>query len=506
MTACSRNDCEQTRRERELYRRLLELGRCEELSPLLAEALALIVELTGAKKGYLALYHEGQDEPGWSISRGCSDEELGGIRREISRGVIAETLATGRTITTESARRDPRFQERASVMSLALEAVLCTPVGAPVPLGVLYLQEPAAGGPFRDEDRWYAEVFAGHLVPFVDRLLSRERQRDPTRESRARLQVAGIIGRSAAMAELLLKLEGAARFDVAVLLTGPSGTGKTALARAIHDNSPRARRPFVELNCAAVPEALFESELFGAMPGAHSTAIKRLQGKISAAEGGTLLLDEIGELPLSVQAKLLQFLQSKSYFPLGGAAPERADVRVIAATNIDLEAALTRRAFREDLYYRLSVMPLRVPALSERREDIPLLVEHFCRETCRQHNLPRLTATQAALHAAELAGWPGNVRQLAHAVEVAAIRAAVEGAERLERRHLFPELEGAARPSQQMTFQDATRRFQRDLLAASLSETGWNIAETARQLELARSHVYRLIDAFGLRQPERDRT
>src|SRR5262249_36164576 len=153
---------------------------------------------------------------------------------------------------------------------------------------------------------------------------------DATKPLRARLKLEGLAGRSRALAEVFRQVESAARFEISVLLTGPSGTGKTALARAIHDNSQRAGKPFLELNCAALPETLFESELFGAVPGAHSTATRKIQGKLAAAQGGTIFLDEIGELSLNIQSKLLQFLQSKEYFPLGSAKPEKADVRILA--------------------------------------------------------------------------------------------------------------------------------------------------------------------------------
>lgn len=488
--------------ERDLYWRLLELGAQADLGPFLAEALALIVGVTGAKKGYLALYDD-RDEAGdarFSIARGCTEAEVRDIRQTISQGIIARAMATGQTIHTASAQRDPRFHDNTSVRSNRIEAVLCAPVGANPPLGVLYLQGRDARGPFTDEDLRRAEAFARHLTPFVDRLMVKERARDDgTLALRQRLRLEGLIGRSRALADALAQLEGAARFDVPLLLTGASGTGKTAFARAIHDNSARARGPFVELNCAALPETLFESELFGAAQGAHSTATRKLLGKIAAAEGGTLFLDEVGETPLAVQAKLLQFLQSREYFPLGQSRAERADVRVITATNRDLAAASTARTFREDLYYRLNVMQIRVPSLAERRDDVALLAQHFCVDTCQRHRLPALTLTASAVRAAENTEWPGNVRQLAHAVEVAVIRAAVERAQSVERRHLFPELPPDPGPDATgLSFQELTRRYQRQVLVETLEATRWNISETARRLDLARSHIYNLVQAFDL--------
>src|SRR6185503_5405365 len=194
---------------------------------------------------------------------------------------------------------------------------------------------------------------------------------------RRTLKASAIIGKSRALAGVLTQAAAAAPLDVTVLLTGPSGTGKTQLARVIHESSPRARGPFVELNCAALPEALLESELFGVLPGAHSTATRKIAGKVAAAEGGTLFLDEIGELKPAAQAKLLKLLESREYYPLGATHPVCADVRVIAATNLDIKAAVQRKDFREDLFYRLQVLPIRLPSLAERREDVALLAEHF---------------------------------------------------------------------------------------------------------------------------------
>jgi Nif-specific regulatory protein len=266
----------------------------------------------------------------------------------------------------------------------------------------------------------------------------------------------------------------------------------------IHDNGPRAARRFIELNCAAVPETLLESELFGALPGAHSTATRRIEGKVAAAEGGTLMLDEIGELAPAAQAKLLQLLQSKEYFPLGANKAERADVRVIAATNLDLQHAVAERRFREDLLFRLQVLPIRMPTLAERREDIPELAAYFCARACERHGLPRKELSPSALRAIESSEWPGNLRQLSHTMEAAIIRAAGEDSALIEIAHVFPEGPSDTAADAALNFQEATRRFQANLLRQTLEETQWNIVESARRLDLARSHVYNLIKAFGL--------
>lgn len=494
-------------RERDLYLRLLELGHRQEVEPFLRDALALIVETIGARQGYLELTDErtGPGEPRWWIAHGLSESESLGVRDAISRGIIAETIATGQTIVTLSALLDPRFSGRDSVRRARIEAVLCAPVGADPPRGVLYLQGRVAAGPFPDEDTRLAETFCRHLAPLVDRIVGHGRQaEDATRPVRQKLRLDAVVGRSPALAMVLQQVALVAPLEVSVLLTGATGTGKSQLARVIHDNSPRAGRSFIEVNCPALPESLIESELFGALPGAHSTATHRIEGKVAAAAGGTLFLDEIADLPLPAQAKVLQLLQSKQYYPLGAARPVVADVRLIAATNMDLEAAVAERRLREDLFYRLQVLPLRVPSLAERREDLAELATFFCTTACDRHHLPRLALSPTAIRVVEATEWPGNVRQLANTVEAAVIRAAGEGARQVERHHLFPERPGAAARAdvseEPPSFQEHTRRFQAKLLRETLEASDWNVVETARRLDLARSHVYNLIRAFGLQR------
>jgi Nif-specific regulatory protein len=495
--AAPRTEIDHLRLERDLFLRLLELGDRDDLLPFLSDALRLVVEVTSAQKGYLEL--RGARRAPFSISTGFTDAELSEARRAISTGIIAEAIASGRTVSTASALEDPRFRAQQSVQAQRLQAVLCAPVGRGAPLGVVYLAGRAAPGPFPEEDRAHAELFAQHLAPLADRLLAREEaaaSADHTAPLRARLVISGIAGASRALAEVFRQVLVAAPVPVAVLVTGESGTGKTAIARALHDSSPRARGPFVELNCAAIPETLFESELFGAEKGAHSTATRRLEGKVDAARGGTLFLDEVGEIPLTVQSKLLTFLQSRRYYRLGGTAALDADVRVVAATNADLPELCAARRFREDLYYRLNVLEVRVPPLRERPEDVAPIAEAIAAALGKAHDraVPLSRAAKIALAESE---WPGNVRQLENVLARGWATALSEGAASIEPRHLFPEraAEGGGGPE---TYEDAMRRFQARFLREALEESGWNVSETGRRLGLSRSHLNDLIKAHGL--------
>nr|HEX4319171.1 sigma 54-interacting transcriptional regulator [Kofleriaceae bacterium] len=493
--------------ERAFYRRLLDLGAQLEVEPLLDQALALIAEVTGAKTAYLELSdddaaprdsRDARDEPRFWRAHGLSAADIATVRATISRGIIGRAIADGVTVETPSAAADPRFEDLRSVQLHGIDAVLCAPVGTPA-VGAIYLQGRATAGSFTTADRERVELFARQLAPLADRLASRwpGRRVDHTRSVRKRFRCEALIGRSEALARVLGEASHVAPLAVSVLITGATGTGKSLLARAIADNSRRAGRPFVAINCAAIPEALIESELFGAEKGAHSTATARVLGKLAAAAGGTLFLDEVAELSLAAQAKLLQLLQEQQYYPLGASAPVAADVRVISATHQDLKARVASRQFRDDLYYRLHVLPLAMPSLAERRDDVPELVEQFCADACRRHELRPLRVARRALQACADAAWPGNLRELANAIEAAVVRAHIDGSDTLGEHHVFP---AAKAVDDAPSLHEATRQFRARYVRETLERLDWDVAEAARALDLARSHLYALIADYGLRR------
>jgi DNA-binding NtrC family response regulator len=254
------------------------------------------------------------------------------------------------------------------------------------------------------------------------------------------------------------------------------------------------------VNCAAIPENLIESELFGHEKGSFTGATERRRGRFEQAGGGTIFLDEVAELSRAAQSKLLRVLQEGRFERVGGTATLESGARVIAATNADLQQHLASGRFREDLFYRLNVLPIHVPSLAERRGDVIALARHFAERACRRHRLADLPLSGEAETSIEAAEWPGNVRQLENAVEAAVIRAAGEDAHHVGTSHLFPDHAPAALEESGLSLQQATRRFQRDLLRRTISEADGNIAETARRLGIARTHVYNLIKSLGLQR------
>ena len=315
-----------------------------------------------------------------------------------------------------------------------------------------------------------------------------------------------IVGKSPVIHELIAQIERVAATPARVLITGENGTGKELVARALHRNSPRAKKPFVEVNCAAIPQELIESELFGHMRGSFTGAVQDRAGKFEQADGGTLFLDEIGDMSLAAQAKVLRVLQEGEVTRIGGAKPRRVDVRVIAATNKRLEDEITSGRFREDLFYRLNVVPLHVPALRDRREDIPLLVAHFLDRYAHEGGVVRASIDRAALDRLTAFDWPGNVRELRNTIERLGILSdgPTIGADDVERlvgtRDVDVATVGAIQSSR--TYEEFKESAERSFLLVRLREHDWNVAETARALQMPRSNLYKKIERHHLERDE----
>jgi two-component system nitrogen regulation response regulator NtrX len=312
-----------------------------------------------------------------------------------------------------------------------------------------------------------------------------------------------IIGESAPIRALRAQIATAAPTSGRVLIHGENGSGKELVARAIHALSARAEQPFVEVNCAAIPEELIESELFGHERGAFTGALARRRGKFETADRGTLFLDEIGDMSLKTQAKVLRVLEEQAFERVGGRETLRVDVRVIAASNRDVVSLIAQGAFREDLFYRLNVIPIEVPPLRTRKEDVPALVEHFIRVFCAENGKRLKTVASSALTYFMTYEWPGNVRELRNMVERLVIMVPGDTivAEDLPP-PLRPKTEAGAAPGDGKPLKEARDSFERAYILAELRAQDWNMTRTAERLGIERSHLYRKIRAYGITPPK----
>ncbi len=302
-----------------------------------------------------------------------------------------------------------------------------------------------------------------------------------------------VVARSPAMQRLFQQIAQVADSDATILLFGETGTGKEVLARVIHTNSRRGKGPFVALNCAAIPETLFESELFGHVRGAFTSAHGPKRGLFQSANGGTLFLDEIGEMPLSMQVKLLRAVQEREVREVGAEFAMKVDVRIIAATNKDLGEAVKNGSFRNDLYYRISVVPLFIPPLRDRRDDIPLLAQHFLKQSIGRANKDIRGFTPAAMHRLMVNPWPGNVRELENAIE----KAVVMSRQDMITPDLLPAV-GVSPDSPLKPLTEAKEEFEKTYLKNVLQLTGGNISRAAQFAGRYRADFYKMLKKYGL--------
>ena len=360
---------------------------------------------------------------------------------------------------------------------------------------------------------WYLEKpFEHGNLDFVRRLAEqaiehgrlKAENRALHRQLRTRYRFDNIVGESPSLRRVLKLVERVAHTDSTVLIRGESGTGKELVARAIHFNSARADRGLVTVNCGAIPEELLESELFGHVRGAFTNAIQNREGRFSLANGGTIFLDEIGDMSLNLQVKLLRVLQEQTFEPVGSSKTVQLNVRIIAATNQELETAIAEKRFREDLFYRLNVIPVEVPPLRERREDIPLLVRHFIERANKDREQRVAGISEAALARLVDFRWPGNVRELENLIErMVVLRGSGEiGLEDLPETHARP---GGAPPAAAprvpasgIAFNEIVDRFESDLILQALEQTQWNKNRAARLLGLNRTTLIEKIKKKGL--------
>ena len=445
-------------------------------------AMRLLDERLGVKRAALFMADSRHRVLTIEAAYGTSTDDF---RPRYGQGVAGRVAEFGRPIVVPSVRQEPMalselvdlegwYGQHLSLVSVPL-SIRGRSTGA---LSVYFAFDPSA--PFATRlglVQVVASVIAQGLR--ADPPALEDGGRDPS-DGEA-FEYANMIGTSAAMRQVYEEIGQVAGTTATALILGESGTGKELVAQAIHANSDRARQPFVTINGAAFPEGLFESELFGHERGAFTGAVSRKKGRLDLAQGGTLFLDEIGDLPLSTQVKLLRVLQFREFERVGGTETLKADVRLIAATNKDMERAVTAGAFREDLYYRLNVFTITLPPLRDRRADVPALVEYFLGKYSSAHRRKVRRIASGALDVLCQYAWPGNVRELENAIERAVV--SCEGSV-IEEQHLPKAIRGIARVASEkkQTLADAVEQLERQMIADALRQSQGNLARAARSL------------------------
>ncbi len=461
-----------------------------DLARLLDELLDALVEVTQADKGFLILLQDG--EMSVRAARNVARETIEGAVSRVSDSIVRKVVETGKPLVVADALHDTEWSGSTSVVNLRLCSVMCAPLKQRGEVfGVIYLGNDNVVSLFDQRALDLLTVFtaqASLLVQNAMLLDALRRENTALREAAATRTYGDLVGSGASMREVFRRIEKVASTDISVLVTGETGTGKEVVAREIHRRSPRGGGPFVAVNCGAIPEALLESELFGHVKGAFTGAVASRMGRFQAAAGGTLFLDEIGDMPPGLQVKILRALQERVVTRVGESRPEPVDLRVIAATNRVLEQEIERGTFREDLYYRLNVVSIRLPPLRERGDDVTVIARYFLQQYAREFASRVRGFTPAALVAMKKYAWPGNVRELENRVKKAVVLAdrALVSAEDLD---LSPEVLEPTVPLSQ-----ATREFQKRYVNEVLERNAGNRTKTAKDLGVDPRTIFRHLE------------
>jgi transcriptional regulator with GAF, ATPase, and Fis domain len=508
-----------------LERRLLELGKSvlaeRDLDCMLTTAIDGVIGLCGAERGMILLFDpeaDGDSDIVFETARNLEREDIERPEFEISRTILRKVRTEGRPFWHPNVLDDPTIGHRASVLRLLILSVICHPIrDGGQTLGVVYLDTRKAGSVFSEETAGLVASFSEFISLAVRNALERRRLNQRishlSRELRARYDFDAILGQDPKMLAVLELVAQIADSDATVLIRGESGTGKELVARALHFNSHRRDKPFVPVNCGALPEALLEAELFGHVRGAYTGAVRDNPGWFERASGGTLLLDEVGELTPTLQVKLLRVLENGEYARLGSTQIRHADARIVAATNRDLEELAREGKIRRDFLYRLDVVEVVLPALRERRADIPVLIRSFLEElaTGRGEAIRQVTPEAERILLAH--DYPGNVRELQNILQRAVL---LSGGKTIEPHHLpeaLQSLGSAAAPATGATAeqgwlepgegfraakQRAIERFERDYINRCLHQAGGTISQAAKLAGIDYKNFYTKMQQYRI--------
>lgn len=483
---------------------LLSIGQAltsaRDAAALQQEILERLFEIVPAERGAILL---GPRDGGREFAASFGMEREGKRSVRVSRTVVEQAMKERAAILSNRVTESPKLRSARSLANRGVQSVLCLPlVHKERVMGALYLDSKNPKARFQEDQLELLGAIAGIVAAALENAHALEELAVENLRLREGHDLElGMVGESPRLAEIHRFIGKVAPTDSTVLIYGESGTGKELVARAIHSNSPRARKILVKIDCATLTENLLESELFGHERGAFTGAVSQKKGKLEIAIGGTVFLDEIGELPTLLQAKLLRVLQDRELDRLGGTRPIPIDVRVIAATNRDLADAVQQGAFREDLYHRLNVVAFTVPPLRDRREDIPVLANHFIAKYSGRVKRRVTGLSPEAVELMENYDWPGNVRELENAIE----RAVVLGSTELILPEDLPEtLTEAATPEGTPTapptsYHQALRETKKSLILEAMKQSRGNYTEAAKALGLHPNYLHRLIRNLGLK-------
>jgi len=473
-------DSEQLRKDHQRLMLLYNFGRdihshLEDTHLVLEEIMNMAFQTLDAERGFLALVNEASGDLECEIVRDQGEEGMP-PKLLVSSTIVHKVLREGVAVLTENALKDTHFGEAKSVREYEIRSALCVPLFfRERVLGVIYLDNRRSAGRFGQDDL----VFLGALsqlagIALGNAALHRQVLRENLRLEEALKPRFQLLGTSESMEAVYLTIKKAAPSTLTVLIEGETGTGKELVARAIHELSERSERPFIPVNCAAIPKELIESELFGYEKGAFTGATGAKEGKFKAADHGTIFLDEVADMSLDTQAKVLRVLEQKEFQRVGGNTTFQADARVIAATNKNLWRAVEEGKFREDLYYRLNVVPISLPPLRDRKDDILLLAEHFIAGRIKKIS-PKAAQLLLAYH------WPGNVRELRNCVDRAVI---LGNGEIIQPQDLLPNIR--SRGDRIPAPAESLEHLEMEHITRTLDRTGWHKSEAAKILGISR--------------------
>ncbi len=461
-----------------------------DLGELLDTLMDLVIEITSADKGFLILM-EG-DTLDIKVARNLKRENISDAVSQLSDSIVAKVVQARRPVIISDAMHDAEFAQAKSVMQLRLSSVICVPLlDRGRLLGLIYVGNDSVIDLFQEQMMKALTVFASQASLIIANALLLDELRVDNRRLHERLEqfrFGEIVGTSPVMQQVFRRVEKIAPTDISVLITGETGTGKELIAREIHNRSPRAGKPFITINCGAIPENLLESELFGHVKGAFTGAVATKQGKFQAADGGTLFLDEVGELQLEPQVKLLRAIQERVVVRVGDTRPESVDIRILAATNRDLEKESAQGRFREDLYYRLNVVNLHLPPLRARGDDIVVVARYLLSRFTREFEARVKGFSPNATVAMRKHAWPGNIRELENRIKKAIVLcdSTVIGPDDLGlTADVLPAI---------MNLADAKEKFQREYINEVLALNNGNRTKTARDLGVDPRTIFRHLE------------